>query len=205
MRKSLAPNLAALAALLVGCAGSSSPPRPPEPSAPPETVEASARPAPSVESAPDSGAPDAGTMPPRRAWTAEDRRRLDAYLAQQAALHPEAKYFSAVHDRIHPIFTDGFLTSLDSLPATDSKNDPHLVTKLEIVIAKNGDLRGAVVVESSGLAEFDAAAIDSVKRAAPFAAPPAAILASDGDVHLIWGFHRDGVYGCSAMDVRLRR
>ena len=110
-----------------------------------------------------------------------------------------------MHDKLHHLFTDEFLSSLQSLPATDPSNDPRLVTRVEIVIKTNGELRTASVVESSGVGAFDAGAIDAVRRAAPFAPAPEVIAGSDGDVHLIWGFHRDGVYGCSPMDVRLKR
>jgi len=43
-----------------------------------------------------------------------------------------------MHNRIHPIFAESFLESLDGLPATHPMNDKHLVTRLEIVLALAG-------------------------------------------------------------------
>jgi hypothetical protein len=52
------------------------------------------------------------------------------------------------------------------------------------------------------VAEFDAAALDSVVRAQPFGPAPSEIRSSDGDVYLHWEFHRDEVFACSTMHAR---
>ena len=89
-----------------------------------------------------------------------------------------------MHNRIHPIFAESFLESLDSLPAGHPMNDKHLVTKLEIVLTREGHLKKMGIVKTSGITAFDIAALDSVDRAQPFGPPPNAIVSPDGNVYL---------------------
>jgi hypothetical protein len=113
-----------------------------------------------------------------------------------------ATYISAMHTRIHPIYSDWFLASLDAQPQSGPMNDPHLYTAVEIVLS--GDGRSIVkmgVVKTSGVAAFDVAALDTVTRAMPFAQPPASILSSDGRAYVRWEFHRDDVAACSTINV----
>jgi TonB family protein len=107
-----------------------------------------------------------------------------------------------MHNRIHPIFADSFLESLDGLPPTHPMNDKHLVTRLEIVLTKEGHLKKMGVVRSSGITAFDVAALDAVDRAQPFGPAPSAIISADGNVYLHWEFHRDQIYACSTMGAR---
>ena len=85
-----------------------------------------------------------------------------------AASSPFATYLNGMHNRIHPIFADAFLSSLDNLPATHVLNDQHLVTRLEIVLTKEGHIVKLGVIKTSGVTAFDIAALDSVQRASPF-------------------------------------
>jgi TonB family protein len=122
--------------------------------------------------------------------------------ALNTAAVPFASYLNGMHNRIHPIFADSFLESLDSLPATHPMNDQHLVTRLEIVLTKEGHLKKMGIVKTSGITAFDIAALDSVDRAQPFGPAPNAIVSPDGNVYLHWEFHRDEVYACSTMGAR---
>jgi hypothetical protein len=112
---------------------------------------------------------------------------------------PFASYLNGMHNRIHPIFADSFLESLDGLPASHPMNDKHLVTKLEIVLTRDGHLKRMGIVRTSGITAFDIAALDSVDRAAPFGPAPSAIISPDGNVYLHWEFHRDEVFACSTQ------
>jgi len=112
---------------------------------------------------------------------------------------PFASYLNGMHNRIHPIFADSFLGSLDGLPANHPMNDQHLLTKLEIVLTKDGHLKKMGIVKTSGITAFDIAALDAVDRAQPFGPAPTAIVSGDGNVYLQWEFHRDEVYACSTM------
>ncbi len=122
--------------------------------------------------------------------------------ALNTAQVPFASYLNAMHNRIHPIFADSFLGSLDNLPATHPMNDQHIFTSLEIVLSKDGHVHKMGVVHTSGITAFDIAALDSVQRASPFGPAPTAIVSADGNVYLHWEFHRDEVFACSTMNAR---
>ena len=114
-----------------------------------------------------------------------------------------AKYLNAMHNRIHPIFTDGSLSRLDALRPNDPLNDPTLTTRIELVIDGNtGNLVNQTVVSTSGLTAFDALAIDAVTRAAPFEPASATLWSTDAKVYVHWEFKRDPVFGCSTMHAR---
>ncbi|CAN5564404.1 hypothetical protein BH09MYX1_BH09MYX1_21280 [soil metagenome] len=122
------------------------------------------------------------------------------HTALNTAAIPFASYLNGMHNRIHPIFADSFLGSLDSLPPGNPLNDPKLVTRLEIVLTRDGHIIKMGIVKTSGVTAFDIAALDSVQRASPFGTAPTAIVSTDGAVYLHWEFHRDEVYACSTMN-----
>jgi TonB family protein len=122
--------------------------------------------------------------------------------ALNTAAVPFATYLNGMHNRIHPIFADTFLGSLDSLPPTHPMNDPKIYTSLEIVLTKEGQIVKMGVVKTSGITAFDIAALDSVQRASPFGPAPGAIISPDGNVYLHWEFHRDEMFACSTLNAR---
>jgi len=151
----------------------------------------------------------------RGSWIASNferwRSAIENYVSSvkpgnQTALNtaqvPFASYLNGMHNRIHPIFADSFLESLDGLPPNHPMNDQHLVTRLEIVLTKEGRLRKMGIVKTSGLTAFDIAALDAIDRAQPFGPAPGAIVSPDGNVYLHWEFHRDEVYACSTQGAR---
>jgi hypothetical protein len=152
----------------------------------------------------------------RGSWQASGferwRAAIENYVAavkpgNQTALNtarvPFATYLNTIHNRIHPIFADDFLGSLDGLPAGHPMNEPTLVTRLEIVLDRDdGRVVKMGVVRTSGVTAFDIAALDSVQRASPFGKPPGAIVSPDGNVYFHWEFHRDPIYACSTMNAR---
>jgi hypothetical protein len=112
-----------------------------------------------------------------------------ATTALNAAASPFATYIAAVHRRIHQEFADGFLRSL---PIGGSPyQDPTLMTKLEIVLNRDGSVHRIGVVRSSGLLPFDFGAFNSVLRGQPYAPAPSSILSGDGRVYFHWGFYRN--------------
>jgi TonB family protein len=122
--------------------------------------------------------------------------------ALNTAAVPFATYLNTIHNRIHPLFADSFLGSLDGLPKGHPMNDPKLKTNLEIVVSREGRLVKMGVTRTSGITAFDIAALDAVNRAQPFGPAPGAIVSPDGNVYLHWEFHRDEVYACSTMNAR---
>jgi TonB family protein len=151
----------------------------------------------------------------RGSWVASNferwRSAIENYVSSvkpgnQTALNsarvPFASYLNAMHNRIHPIYAESFLESLDNLPASHPMNDPHLVTSLEIVLTKDGHVQKMGIVRTSGITAFDIAALDAVQRASPYGPAPSAIVSPDGNVYLHWEFHRDEVYACSTMNAK---
>ena len=115
--------------------------------------------------------------------------RPGATTALNAAASPFATYIAQVHRRIHQQFADRFLRSL---PIGGSPyQDPTLMTKLEIVLNRDGSVHRIGVVRSSGLLPFDFGAFNSVLRGQPYATPPSSILSGDGRVYFHWGFYRN--------------
>jgi hypothetical protein len=120
--------------------------------------------------------------------------------ALNTAASPFASYLNQVHSRIHPIFADGFLASLDSLPASNPMNRPEMYTAIEIVLDREqGRIQRMGVTRTSGVTAFDISALESVSRAQPFGAPPGAIVSPDGNVYFHWEFHR-GVEACGTAN-----
>ena len=114
-----------------------------------------------------------------------------------------ASYLNRMHNRIHPEFADKALAKLDALPPNHPMNDNKLVTRLEIVIdGQTGLMTSVLVVRGSGIAEFDALTVDSLKRALPFDDAPPEIRSADGNVYLHWEFRRDEVFACSTIHAR---
>ncbi len=118
--------------------------------------------------------------------------------ALNTARVPFASYLNKIHNRIHPIFAEGFLESLSGLPADNPLSRPDLKAFVEIVLERQeGRIVKMGITRPSGVTAFDVGALESVSQAAPFGHPPDAILSSDGNVYLHWEFYRDPQYACS--------
>ena len=152
----------------------------------------------------------------RGSWQASDFSRWKASIenyvssvrpGNQTALNtarvPFASYLVRIHNRIHPIFADTFLASLDALPPTHAMNNYKLITRLEIIVEpESGQVLRMGVIKTSGITAFDVGALDSVQRSSPFGKAPPAIISTDGRVYLHWEFHRNPIYACSTMNAR---
>jgi hypothetical protein len=120
-----------------------------------------------------------------------------------AAKVPFASYINGMHNRIHPIFADGFLGGLNALPADDKLADLNLVAHAEIVLdGESGKVVRAGIVKTSGVTAFDAGAISAIYSAGPYGKPPDVILSSDGNVYLHWEFFRNPYYACTSKFAR---
>ena len=145
-------------------------------------------------------------MDPSRWRSSIENYTPSVQLGNQTALNTAASafgsYLSMIHNRIHPLFADSFLGSLDNLPASHPMNNPDLSTEVEIILdQESGKVVRMGVTKFSGITAFDIAALDSVKRAAPFGTPPREIVSPDGKVYLHWEFHRNQ-YACSTLNAR---
>ncbi len=123
--------------------------------------------------------------------------------ALNTARVPFASYLNQIHNRLHPIFADTFLSALDRLPADNPLNRPDLHTFLEIVVSRtDGSLVRMGVTRASGVTAFDINALEAVQQASPFGPPPSMIVSPDGNVYLHWEFHRDPNLACSTYFAR---
>lgn len=123
--------------------------------------------------------------------------------ALNAAAVPFANYLNTIHNRLHPIFADTFLGSLDGLPDSNPLSRMDMSTNLEIVVSPDeGRIVRMGVTKTSGVTAFDVAALESVSRAQPFGAPPKEIISPDGNVYLHWEFYRNPDYACSTYFAR---
>lgn len=109
--------------------------------------------------------------------------------ALNAAASPFADYLTEVHIAIHQEFADRFLPSLPV--GTGPLTDSSLVTKLEIILNRDGTIHRIGIVESSGIMQYDYGAYASVVNGAPYPTPPDSILSGDGRVYFHWGFYRN--------------
>jgi len=123
-------------------------------------------------------------------------------LGNQTALNTRASafanYLNSMHQRIHVIFADSFLPSLDQFPKNHPLNNFDMHTDLEIILNQtDGGVVTLGVVRTSGTTAFDVNALEAVSKAAPFGKPPSEIVSPDGNVYLHWEFHRNPDYACS--------
>lgn len=123
--------------------------------------------------------------------------------ALNTARVPFASYLNQIHNRLHPVFADTFLASLDDLPTSHPMNQMNMSTNVEIVLdEEEGRIQRMGVTKTSGVTAFDIAALESVHKAQPFGTPPRAIVSPDGNVYLHWEFHRDPNNACSTYFAR---
>lgn len=128
--------------------------------------------------------------------------KLGNQTSLNAARVPFATYINSIHNRLHPIFAEEFLASLDNLPTSHQLNQ-DLVTHLEIVLSREeGRIVRMGVTRQSGSTAFDIVALNSVQRASPFGKAPEAIVSPDGNVYLHWEFHRDPFDACTTRNAR---
>jgi hypothetical protein len=123
--------------------------------------------------------------------------------ALNTARVPFASYLNTVHNRLHPIFADSFLASLDGLPGGHPMNRPEIRAHLEIVLSQDdGRVVRMGITRTSGVTAFDIAALESVQRGSPYGPPPRDIVSPDGNVYFHWEFHRNPYYACSTYFAR---
>jgi len=114
---------------------------------------------------------------------------------------PWAEFLVQVHNRIHPIFADEYLASLDQLPAKIPLNSPELtVTVGAAVTQSSGEISLLYIRHPSGMPEFDVAAVAALVQAFPMTVPEA-IASPDGLAYFEWEFHRNKE-ACSALNAR---
>jgi len=114
---------------------------------------------------------------------------------------PEGDYLREIHRSIHFQWATKFIHGvLEQRPASDPlrrAND----TEILFVIRWDGSPAEITVSESSGVPEFDKAAVDAVRGNRPYPVPPIEVYGDDGVAHFRWIFSRDARL-CSGGEVR---
>ncbi|MFO0548164.1 MAG: TonB family protein [Polyangiaceae bacterium] len=127
--------------------------------------------------------------------------KLGNQTALNAAQMAGAGYLSTIHNAIHPIFAEEFLALLDGLPKDHILNS-DLVTHVEIILDKDGNVARMGITKQSGSTMFDASALEAIDRAQPFGKAPPELASTDGLIYLHWEFHRDPVDACSTRNAQ---
>jgi protein TonB len=98
-------------------------------------------------------------------------------------------YFERIKDRLRMFWEPELKERIQrlynrgvELPNSD------VITKLEIILNKNGEISKISIVRNSGYIDLDEAAIKAFERASPFPNPPSGMVEKDGTVHLTWSF-----------------
>ena len=104
---------------------------------------------------------------------------------------PFAAYLARMHRSIHELWGFGQLEEWDEKPGSSPYNNRNLVTELEFVLNGDGTIDRIGVARSSGLLEYDVAAVDVAYTAGPFPDPPREIRSANGKIYVHWHFFRD--------------
>jgi TonB family protein len=113
-----------------------------------------------------------------------------------------AVYMNAMHNQVHPSFAEGYLRSLDKLPADDPRNAKSLAVELHVVVDPSGALAKLEVGKASGVPAFDRETAEAFARAAPFPQTPVDLQSPDGNVYVRWELRRDEVFSCTTINAR---
>jgi TonB family protein len=114
-----------------------------------------------------------------------------------------ATFLRNAHERIHRDWVEAFLRNTHTrLPASHPVNRRDLSVVVKVTLIPDGTAIESGIEKSSGLPEFDAAALD-LFRDSTFPQPPDEALSDDGRAHLRWVFARDQRQ-CSGVTVVMR-
>jgi hypothetical protein len=116
----------------------------------------------------------------------------------EANYRPWAELLNQIHKRVHLLFADQYLVSLDRLPSASPLQDQSLYAQLELhIVQRTGELATIGLRRSSGVPEFDVAALIAFSKAFPL--PIADGLASlNGEAYLTWEVRRDAL-ACTTL------
>lgn len=120
--------------------------------------------------------------------------------ALNAARVPWATYLNTIHNRIHPLFGD---RELDSMDKTQDKMfaDQKMFAVAEIVLEPNtGRVVRRGIMKGSGSTAFDLIVVKTIDAAGPYGKAPDAVVSPDGKVYLHWEFHRNHFDACSTRN-----
>lgn len=99
-------------------------------------------------------------------------------------------FYARVEELIRYRWESRVQQSIDQLDRIDRINagNRNWVTQAEFILDRNGNLRSALILKSSGIKSFDMAAVNAFKEARIFPNPPQEMIKEDGYIHLIFSF-----------------
>ena len=98
-------------------------------------------------------------------------------------------YFERIKERLRMHWEPQLQRRVNILYARGEELPPaDLLTKLDIILTKEGELTKILVLRRSGFSEIDEAAIKAFELAAPFPNPPSGMIENNGSVQLSWSF-----------------
>lgn len=100
-------------------------------------------------------------------------------------------YLDKLHARLAPAWHSFVTDARMRLPPSHPLNNGRLAVAIALSIRPDGTLARSAIVSSSRNGDFDDAAMEIVRDAAPFARPPAKLCSDDDLVHVKWLFARD--------------
>jgi hypothetical protein len=104
---------------------------------------------------------------------------------------PFAVYIARMHRKIHELWGFGFLEDLDSKPSDNPLNNFDLFASIEVSINPDGSVYKMTIAKTSGILEYDVAALHTIEAGGPYGQTPEKIRSVDGRVYLRWGFYRN--------------
>ncbi|WP_437322051.1 TonB family protein [Sorangium sp. So ce385] len=114
---------------------------------------------------------------------------------------PFALYINSMHERIHSVYEEELAAAREAYP--ELRGEADMAVLLEIAVNQgDGRLARLGVASSSGSVAFDVVALEAVRRAAPFDAPPQLLVSPGGKVYLHWMFHTDPYQACATFNAR---
>jgi len=114
----------------------------------------------------------------------------------------EGDYLRALHRAIHFRWANLFIEDVAAKrPPTDPLNKMSLQTEILFTVRWDGSPAEVTVINGSGVAAFDQAAVHAVKGDRPLPVPPIDVYGDDGVAHFRWILARDARL-CSGGEVR---
>ena len=114
----------------------------------------------------------------------------------------EGDYLRAMHRAIHFRWANLFIEDVAAKrPPTDPLNKMSLEAEVLFTVRWDGSPAEVTVINGSGVAAFDEAAVHAVKGDRPLPVPPIDVYGDDGVAHFRWIFARDARL-CSGGEVR---
>lgn len=99
-------------------------------------------------------------------------------------------FYARVEELIRFRWESRVQQAIDGFSRIDMINagNRNWVTQAEFILDKKGNLRSALIMKSSGIKNFDMAAINAFKEARIFPNPPQEMVKEDGFIHLVFSF-----------------